>query len=234
MFALNLFFGRLAIKKLDLNFHEDIYLYANDIRPQVETLQKFSHGGEFESYDRLRPADFFQNNAPFNVEIGIGNGEFISAFAVRYPEQNYIGFEVMKRIFDRAIRKVRSAGVKNAKIIHFDATFFVSLLEDECVDNFYVNFPDPWPKKKHNKRRLLKTSFIEILVSKLKKGGSLYMATDQVDYAEEIVQNLKPVEKLKSAYDTVFINELVDYHETKYYRKFSPELGVYFFRMIKQ
>ncbi|WP_241654004.1 tRNA (guanosine(46)-N7)-methyltransferase TrmB [Geovibrio thiophilus] len=168
------------------------------------------------------------------MEIGIGNGEFISAFAGRHPEQNYLGFEVMKRIFDRAIRKVRTAGVKNAKIIHFDATFFVSLLEDGCVDNFFVNFPDPWPKKKHNKRRLLKTSFIEILTSKLKTGGSLYMATDQADYAEEIAENLKPVENLKSAYDTVFINELVDYHETKYYRKFSPELGVYFFRMIKQ
>lgn len=226
--------GRLLIKKLELNFQEDIYIYAKDLRPQVERFQKFSHGGGFEGYERLTPSDFFEKTAPFNVEIGIGNGEFISAFAKRHPEQNYLGFEVMKRIFDRAIRKVRTAEVKNAKIIHFDATFFISLFKDGSVDNFYVNFPDPWPKKKHNKRRLLKTSFIEILTSKLKKGGSLYMATDQIDYAEEIVLNLKPVENLKSAYDTVFINELVDYHETKYYRKFSPELGVYFFRMIKQ
>lgn len=140
----------------------------------------------------------------------------------------------MRRIFDRAIRKVRVAGITNTKIIHFDATFFISLLEEGSVDNFYVNFPDPWPKKKHKKRRLLKTEFIERLTSKLKKGGSLYMATDQVDYAEEIVKNLGPVTNLKSAYETIFVNELVDYHETKYYRKFSPELGVYFFRMIKQ
>jgi tRNA (guanine-N7-)-methyltransferase len=204
------------------------------LRPQIERFQKFSHGGEFDGYERFRPSDFFENKSPFNVEVGIGNGEFITAFAQKYPERNYLGFEVMKRIFDRAVKKIRFAGVKNAKIIHFDATFFVSLLEDGCVDNFYVNFPDPWPKKKHNRRRLLKTEFIEILATKLKTGGSLYMATDQEDYAKEIVQNLKPVNALKSAYETVYLNELVDYYETKYYRKFAEEGKVYFFRMVKQ
>lgn len=221
-------------RKPELNFEENIYIYAKDLRPQVGKLQKFSHGGEFEDFDHYTPKDFFDSDAPFNIEIGIGNGEFISAFAKKNSCQNYLGFEVMKRIFDRAVKRVRTAEVKNAKIIHFDATFFVSLMEKECVDNFYVNFPDPWPKKKHNKRRLLKTQFIEILTERLKVGGSLYMATDQVDYAEEIAENLKPVTNLKSAYDTIFVNELIDYHETKYYRKFSPELGVYFFRMIKQ
>jgi tRNA (guanine-N7-)-methyltransferase len=221
-------------KKLTLNFEENLYIYAKELRPQVGTLQKFSHGGEFDNFARYTSKDFFENDAPFNIEIGIGNGEFISAFAKKNPDQNYLGFEVMRRVFDRAVRRARTVKTPNIKIMHFDATFFVSLMEKESVDNFYVNFPDPWPKKKHKKRRLLKTEFIELLTERLKVGGSLYMATDQVDYANEIVHNLRPVTNLKSAYETIFVNELIDYHETKYYRKFSPELGVYFFRMIKQ
>ncbi len=78
------------------------------------------------------------------------------------------------------------------------------------------------------KRRILKTKFIELLVRKLRPGGTLCIATDQIDYAEEIVENLKPVAALKSVYNTIYIQELDDYIPTKYYRKFVPELGVHF------
>ncbi|WP_238320674.1 tRNA (guanosine(46)-N7)-methyltransferase TrmB [Limisalsivibrio acetivorans] len=200
----------------------------------MERFQKYSHGGGFEDYERLKPSDFFGNDAPFNVEIGIGNGEFIAGYAEKNPDQNYLGFEVMKRIFNRAVKRAGKLEQSNVRLIHFDATFFVTILEDECVDNFYVNFPDPWPKKRHKKRRLLKTEFIELLTSKLKPGGSLYMATDQADYAQEIMENLKPLDSLETAFDTVCVNELVDYLPTKYYRKFADENGVFFFRMVKK
>ena len=219
--------------KIQLNFQNDLFLYSDVIYPQIEKIQKYSHGGEYEAYARLRPEDFFGNDRPFNVEIGIGNGEFISEYAKANPEQNYLGFEVMKRIFNRAVVKARQVPAGNVRLIHFDATFIVSILEDGCVDNFYVNFPDPWPKKRHHKRRLLKTEFIELLTRKLKKGGTLCMATDQIDYALEIEENLKPVKDLKSVYNSVYIDHLDDYLPTKYYRKFVPELGVSFFRMQK-
>lgn len=219
--------------KLQLNFENDLYLYSEILYPQVEKFQKYSHGGEFAAYERLTPNDFFGNDKPFNVEIGIGNGEFISEYAKANPEQNYLGFEVMKRIFNRAIIKARQVESKNVRLIHFDATFIVSLLQDGCVDNFYVNFPDPWPKKRHKKRRILKTEFIELLARKLKPGGTICMATDQIDYALEIAENLTPVESLKSVYNTIYIDRLDDYLPTKYYRKFVPELGVSFFRLKK-
>jgi tRNA (guanine-N7-)-methyltransferase len=219
--------------KLQLNFEEDLFIYSDAIKPQTEKIQKYGHGGEYSNYKRLTGKDFFGNEKPFNIEIGIGNGEFTAEYAKKNPEQNYLGFEVMKRIFQRAIIKGRQVESKNVRLIHFDATFFVSILEDGCVDNFYVNFPDPWPKKKHKKRRILKTEFIELLTKKLKPGGTLCMATDQIDYAEEIVENLKPVASLKSVYDTIYIDRLDDYLPTKYYRKFVPELGVHFFRMKK-
>lgn len=219
--------------KLNLNWQEDIYIFSSEIKAQTDRIQKYSHGGEYEGYERLSPKDIFGNENPFNVEIGIGNGEFISEYAKKHPEQNYLGFEVMKRIFMRAVTKAKQVEHGNIRLVHFDATFFVSILEDESVDNFYVNFPDPWPKKKHKKRRILKTKFIELLVRKLKPGGTLCMATDQIDYAEEIVENLKPVKALKSVYDSIYIDQLDDYIPTKYYRKFVPELGVHFFRMKK-
>jgi len=219
--------------KLNLEFQDNIFIYSDAIKEQTEKIQKYGHGGEYENYERLTGKDFFGNDKPFNLEIGIGNGEFTSEYAKKNPDQNYLGFEVMKRIFNRAVGKARQVESGNIRLIHFDATFFVSILEDESVDNFYVNFPDPWPKKKHKKRRLLKTEFIELLVKKLKKGGTLCMATDQIDYAEEIVENLKPVTQLKSVYDTIYIDKLDDYIPTKYYRKFVPELGVHFFRMKK-
>jgi len=219
--------------RLKLDFEDDIYIFSNGIKSQTEKIQKYSHGGKYENYERMTGADFFGNDNPFNIEIGIGNGEFSAEYAKKYPDQNFLGFEVMKRIFKRAVTKAKQVESGNIRLIHFDATFFVSILKDESVDNFYVNFPDPWPKKKHKKRRLLKTQFIELMVSKLKTGGTLCMATDQIDYAEEIVENLKPVESLNSVYDTIYIDRLDDYLPTKYYRKFVPELGVHFFRMRK-
>jgi len=219
--------------KIQLNFQNDLFIYSESLYPQVEKIQKFSHGGDYAAYERLTPKDFFDTDRPFNVEIGIGNGEFLSEYAKANPDRNYLGFEVMKRIFNRAITKARQVKNNNIRLIHFDATFIVSILEDGCVDNFYVNFPDPWPKKKHLKRRLLKTEFIELLTRKLKPGGTLCMATDQIDYALEIAENLKPVKELKSVYNTVYIDRLDDYLPTKYYRKFVPELGVSFFRLKK-
>lgn len=219
--------------RLTLDFEEGICLFSESIKPQTEKIQKYSHGGEYENYERMTGKDFFGNDNPFNIEIGIGNGEFLSEYAKKYPEQNFLGFEVMKRIFRKAVAKGQQVESGNIRLIHFDATFFVSILEDGCVDNFYVNFPDPWPKKKHKKRRILKTPFIELLVRKLKPGGTLCIATDQIDYAEEIVENLKPVAQLESVYDTIYIDRLDDYIPTKYYRKFVPELGVHFFRLKK-
>jgi tRNA (guanine-N7-)-methyltransferase len=96
-----------------------------------------------------------------------------------------------------------------------------------------VNFPDPWPKKRHHKRRILKTDFIELMKDKLITGGEIYMVTDHEDYAMEIVENLKPIKGLSSAFDSVYKEELIDYYETKYYLKFAINTGVYFFKYIK-
>ncbi len=182
---------------------------------------------------KLKPLtcmEIFGNNNPLNLEIGIGNGEFIAKYAGEKPEENWLGVEVFKKIFKLAEKRANKIETNNIRIIQFDAALILRLMEDESLSNVYVNFPDPWPKKKHKRRRLLKPEFIQLIVSKLKRGGLMQIATDHDDYAEEINENLKEVTGIESIYDTSFVRHVDDYFPTKYFRKFVSSEGAYFFR----
>lgn len=182
---------------------------------------------------KLRPLtcmEIFGNNNPLNLEIGIGNGEFIAKYASDKPEENWLGVEVFKKIFKLAEKRANKIETNNIRIIQFDAALILRLMEDESLSNVYVNFPDPWPKKKHKRRRLLKPEFMQLIVSKLKKGGLMQIATDHDDYADEINENLKEVTGIASIYETSFVRYVDDYFPTKYFRKFVSSDGAYFFR----
>ncbi|MCA1927840.1 MAG: tRNA (guanosine(46)-N7)-methyltransferase TrmB [Calditerrivibrio sp.] len=206
---------------LEINFEDDLYTFSDPIKSQIKPFTEYI----------LAP--IFKDEKKLNIEIGIGNGEFITHFAKERVDENFIGFEVYRKIFRKAIDRVKKNGLKNVKLIQFDASFFVPLLKDNSVSNFYINFPDPWPKKKHNRRRLLKDSFLKVIKDKLVTGGNIYIATDHDDYAADILKNLKVVEELHPKFESYFVNELVDYYPTKYYRKFAIHSKVYFFRMEK-
>ena len=122
-------------------------------------------------------------------------------------------------------------GLSNVKLIHYDARFFIELFKNNSVKNVYINFPDPWPKKRHHKRRLLKPDFLTLLSDKMINGGLLHIATDHENYKDEIVNNLIECGRFASEFDGWYVNELVDYYPTKYYRKFASVTGVYFFRL---
>jgi tRNA (guanine-N7-)-methyltransferase len=215
----------LPKKKIKLEFEDNIIVYSDKVREEINGNYLF---------EEFNPKELFNNNNPINVEIGIGNGGFIAHYARLRQNENFIGFEVYKKIMRKAVKKVSKLDQDNVRLIHFDINFFLRLFPNESISNFYVNFPDPWPKKRHHKRRLLKTNFIELMRNKLIKNGSIYMVTDHENYAEEITENLKPITDIKSAFDTVYVNRLVDYFETKYYLKFAIHTGVYFFHYIKQ
>lgn len=177
--------------------------------------------------------EIFGNNKPLNLEIGIGNGEFLANMAAYKAEENFLGVEVFKKIFKLAEKRANKNQFGNIKIIQFDAALILRLMKEDSLSNVYVNFPDPWPKKKHKRRRLLKPDYMQLIVSRLKKGGLMQIATDHDDYAEEINENLKEVQGIKSIYDTPFVRKVEDYFPTKYYRKFVQEEGAYFFRYEK-
>ncbi|MBQ3033203.1 MAG: tRNA (guanosine(46)-N7)-methyltransferase TrmB [Deferribacterales bacterium] len=211
-------------KELNMPF-DGVALYGSCIWEQLE-------------FDiKLKPIDFnlfFENNLPLNFEIGIGNGEFLAKYAADTPNENWLGVEVFKKSFTQAAKRAVRMGLTNVRLIQFDAALILRLIPDNTLNSVYVNFPDPWPKSKHKRRRLLKTHFIELIVSKLKKGGILNIATDHDDYAAEIVENISPVKGISSLFgNDVYRREPGNYFPTKYYKKFAENSGAYFFKYIK-
>lgn len=217
--------NELLLPRLELPFGDGVCVYAPAVKPQ------FADGAKHAPFTAEDIRSIFGNDNPLNVEIGIGNGEFLQHYATKCPDENWLGFEVFKKVVIKAEKRALRVPSRNARVVHFDASFIVPLLPEQSVKGIFVNFPDPWPKTRHQRRRLLKTDFINMLVDKLVIGGVLTMATDHADYAKEIKKNLEPVSRLKSLFDTICVNELVDYYETKYYRKFAVHVGVHFFRL---
>ena len=136
------------------------------------------------------PRDFdatFGRNAPRILEIGFGNGDAFRYSAQRDPARDHIGIEVHAPGVGRLLNALAADGAGNARVYHHDA---VEVLEHEVVDGsldeIRIYFPDPWHKKRHNKRRLVNPLFAALLVRKLAPGGRLHLATDWQDYAEQM------------------------------------------------
>ena len=117
------------------------------------------------------PAELFGRRAPTALEIGFGNGSFMEAVAAREPEWNWLGAELSRSSVGRAFRRLTRAGLSNVRIYAGDARFLVrQVLPAHCLDRVYVNFPDPWPRRRHRDNRLLEASFFHLLGSRLKAG----------------------------------------------------------------
>ncbi len=101
----------------------------------------------------------FQNNNPIHLEIGMGKGDFIIGMAVKYPNINFIGIEKFDSVILRATEKLEMFDLKNLKLIRFDATEIDNIFDKE-IDTIYLNFSDPWPKNRHEGRRLTSEKFL--------------------------------------------------------------------------
>lgn len=130
----------------------------------------------------------FKRQADTVLEIGFGMGASLLAMAARYPEQNFIGIEVHRAGIGRLAADIEEQGLTNLRIAPFDAVDVITTyLADECLSGVQIFFPDPWPKARHHKRRLIQPAFIAHLVTKLKKGGFIHCATDWEAYAEHML-----------------------------------------------
>ena len=112
------------------------------------------------------------------VELGTGKGDFITQIAERNPQINFIGLEVEATVVLAAARKVREKNLANVRLIVFDVSNIAELFAEHEVDRLYINFCDPWPKKRHAKRRLTHVRFLELYKRILKAGGEIYFKTD--------------------------------------------------------
>ena len=126
------------------------------------------------------------------LEVGFGNGDSLLEMAIDQPNQNFLGIEVYEAGVGRLINEANKNKLNNLKIVKDDA---VEVLKNNILDNsishFQLFFPDPWHKKKHHKRRIVQSSFLDLLSKKLKHDGVVHIATDWENYAEHILESLE-------------------------------------------
>lgn len=122
--------------------------------------------------------EFFGTKQPIHIEVGTGMGTFITELARRNPEVNYVGIELDKNVMIRVLEKVRELKLENVRLLLLDAGKINEYFNEDEVDRVYLNFSDPWPKSRHEKRRLTFRSFLENYKSILKQGGELHFKTD--------------------------------------------------------
>ncbi|MCE5324963.1 MAG: tRNA (guanosine(46)-N7)-methyltransferase TrmB [Planctomycetaceae bacterium] len=132
-------------------------------------------------------AGLFGNTRPVEVEIGCGKGTFLLARAKARPEVNFVGLEYARAYALYCADRFRRAGLENVRMLAADAgAFFKLALGEACVQRVHIYFPDPWPKRKHHRRRLIQPAFIEQVRRVLTAGGLLQIVTDHREYFEQI------------------------------------------------
>lgn len=150
----------------------------------------------------LNYTEIFNNTNPVIMEIGFGMGHATSIIAENNPDINYIGSEVHVPGVGRLLGDIKTKLLKNLYIIEHDALEILeTMIPDNSLAGFHIFFPDPWPKKKHHKRRMLQRPRTDLLAKKLAPGGYLYFATDWQEYAESALEELKMTEGLANKYE---------------------------------
>lgn len=161
-------------------------------KAQSEALLNHWNKFELPLQGVINPREVFTSFEPKEVivEIGSGMGEATAQIAKSHPENGYVAVEVHKPGIGALIIRAEKDGIRNLKIIQGDIwDVFNHHLLDASVDAFHIFFPDPWPKRKQNKRRLLQGEFISLLAEKVRPGGRIHIATDWLPYAKEIEKN---------------------------------------------
>ncbi len=151
------------------------------------------------------PLDFpalFGNENPVIMEIGFGMGDATVEIAAQNPEVNYLGIEVYQAGVGKLLSEIERCGLKNIRIIEHDALEVLdTMIPAVSLAGFHVFFPDPWQKKKHHKRRLMHRPHTDLMASKLRKDGFIYMVTDWEAYADDAFAELSETPLLVSKYE---------------------------------
>jgi tRNA (guanine-N7-)-methyltransferase len=141
-----------------------------------------------ESYvERLSFAEMFPVERPVEVEIGSGDGSFLAEYARLHPETNFLGVERLLGRLRKLDKKARRLGLDNLRIIRIEAAYFTEyLLPPGSARALHIYFPDPWPKAKHAKNRLIQTAYLASVRKALAENGALYLRTDDAPYFEQM------------------------------------------------
>ena len=172
----------------------------------------------------------FGNTNPIKLEIGFGMGNFLIEMAAKEPASNFIGIDFYHKGIRKLMARIKKLQLENIRVVYGYIRSKISILfKDKELNTIYINFPDPWPKKRHIKRRLIKPEFIKQLAQKLNFEGITYLATDSENYAHEMLEYFN-AETLFQNIDGQrgFLKERIDLPKTKYEKTLSMQVKKYF------
>ncbi|WP_165005429.1 MULTISPECIES: tRNA (guanosine(46)-N7)-methyltransferase TrmB [unclassified Enterococcus] len=166
--------------------------------------------------------ELFGNDHPIHIEIGMGKGQFITGMAKAHPEINYIGVEMQVSVVSIALDKLIECPLPNLKLLHVDGSALTEYFADSEIDQIYLNFSDPWPKKRHEKRRLTYKTFLAVDEQILRPEGEIHFKTDNQGLFEYSLASF-------SQYGLILQQVWLDLHQsdfegnimTEYEEKFS-------------
>lgn len=154
------------------------------------------------------PLDFttlFEQHAPITLEIGFGNGDSLAEMAKQSPDKNFLGIEVHRPGVGRLLHLIKEYELSNLRVIQDDAVEVLKQrIPKHSIDSVQLFFPDPWHKKKHNKRRIVQTDFVQLIHSLLKTNGIFHLATDWKAYALHMGKVMEAAKNFESLSDTPF------------------------------
>jgi tRNA (guanine-N7-)-methyltransferase len=186
-----------------------------DAQRQAKTALQGVHGIEFKQ-ELIDLKQIFPTSESVIMEIGFGMGEATAIIAKNHPNNGYIAVDVHPPGIGKLLARIVDNDLTNIKVIEDDVHVVMQhMIPDESLDGIHLYFPDPWPKKKHNKRRIVNEGFLQLIHPKLKKNGFIHIATDWVPYAESI--------KEVFAASTLFTGGVIDKPEWRPVTRFEGQ-----------
>ncbi len=191
------------------------------LRKKPHTDEKLQNFTDFVTRGDVQPIKK-DSTKELYVELGTGKGDFITQIAERNPQINFIGLEVEATCVLAAARKVREKNLSNVRLIIFDVSNIAEIFSEHEVDRLYINFCDPWGKKRHAKRRLTNIKFLELYKKVLKSGGEIYFKTDNRELFDYSLERFAEAGlEVRDVTNDLHADEPPDNIRTEYENKFS-------------
>lgn len=200
----------------------------------MDFLKENNHIVDIDGSYKNNIKEFFNNDNDIHIEVGTGMGQFITTLAKENPDINFVGIEIEKNVLIRVLEKVLEEGLKNVRLLLYDANLLDEYFNEDEVSKIYLNFSDPWPKNRHKKRRLTYESFLSQYKKILNDTGTLQFKTDNRGLFEYSLISL-------NQFGTKFLEVNLDLHDdedednirTEYEEKFSSK-GFKIYKIVIQ
>ena len=180
--------------------------------------------------------EIFGNTSSTALEIGFGEGEFLVDVAKNSPDWNYLGIEIKYFRYKKALRLALNEGLRNVKLLHFDADLAVEqVFAPGSFDRVYINFPDPWPKDRHQKHRIINDRFLDNLHRLMKDGSILEFTSDHLDYVTHTIEHFDRHAKFSNNYgEKGYSTTIENRPQTKYEMEFVEEKREIYYLSFKK